>query len=167
MQTHKLLADKHCRAEPAFVNRELNIVAIDHFHHSEIITSRGLCFVVGKLSRIGTDAAARVDDSFLEFWVIAVKGVELLALDVLLHGFERVGHSLGYKAGGCRGLQAFQVRFLLLLATVAEHADGEHERRDSGDQTDCETRWSTDRVPVANRVDDIDGQYFLSEAAIA
>src|SRR6185295_9125604 len=129
MQTHKLLTDKHGRAEAAFVNRQLNVMPIGDFHYRKVITLRGFGFVFGELPRVGADAAARVVDSFLEFWVIAVERIELLALDVSLHCLKGVGHSVGYKAGGCRGLQAFQIRFFLLVLTVTEYADGEHDRR--------------------------------------
>src|SRR5215218_36207 len=108
MQTDELLADKYCGAESTLVDSQFNVMPVDDFHHGEIISSSGFCFVVGKLSRIGADRAAGVVDSFLELWVIAIEGTELFAFNVALHCFEGVRHSLRNKARGCRELQPFQ-----------------------------------------------------------
>src|ERR1041385_2926171 len=127
MEIDESLTHVHCRSKPAFVDREVDVVSIYGFHQPEVIGTCSLCFFSGKLFRIGTDAAARVVDAFLQLRVIAVKGVELLTLDVSLQSLERVGHSFRSKTGGCSSLQSFHVGLFLLFATVAEHADGEHE----------------------------------------
>ena len=167
MQVDELLAHVDCGTEPPLVDRQIDVVSIDELHHPEIIIFRGLCFIRRKLPRIGSDAAASVDDSFLQLRMVTVKGIKLLALDVFLHGFKRVGHSVRYEACCCRRFHSFEIRFAFLIATVTEHAQGEHERRDSGKYSDCESYRSTDRIPRSDGVDDVDGQYLLSDTAIS